>query len=128
MLNFTPHTPQPLANAEPGMLVQRAFREGAAVQNSEKATMIGVLLGRVSAVQRYRSDVIRGCQDHTSYPLFNRQPPLHYQVAPNVWNVRWPDATVRPYKTGHRGQFQLCFAQTHMAVSCRASNTWGAAR
>ena len=29
------------------MLVQRAFRDGAAVQNSEKATMIGVLLGRV---------------------------------------------------------------------------------
>jgi hypothetical protein len=30
------------------MLVQRAFREGAAIQNSEKALIIGVLVGRVS--------------------------------------------------------------------------------
>ena len=39
------------ANAEAGMLVQRAFREGAAVENTEKASTMGVLMGKVSFVR-----------------------------------------------------------------------------
>ena len=33
------------------MLVQRAFREGAAVENTEKASTMGVLMGKVSFVR-----------------------------------------------------------------------------
>ena len=39
------------------MLVQRAFREGAAVENTEKASAMGVLIGKVS-LGNYQHDEV----------------------------------------------------------------------
>lgn len=47
------------------MLVQRAYRKGAAVLNSEKATTMGVLIGKVGIVLG-KTCHRREINDHTS--------------------------------------------------------------
>lgn len=64
--------------------LQRSYREGAVAQNSDKASIIGVLVSR--------------------------------GPSPNTWTVRWPDSSVRTYRCGFKGQFQLAFAQSNVVA------------